>query len=230
MLGFTARMLFRKILVICFTILAVVAGPLHAGAWLREPKSAFVSASTRLTAPPNDLGQSSGYNSYYGEYGVTELFTLGLDLGQGRFGDGKQIGFIRLPLYQPDTGWRAATEWGIGTSRSDFVIRPGLSIGRGTENRHGYGWQSADMSITYHPSTGHWDTKLDITIGTALPEGRRWIMQLQTGQDHGADRFARLAPSIVIPVRDTVHAEFGLSYGVLGEKSLGALAGIWMDF
>jgi hypothetical protein len=227
---FTAIMLRRRIFHVFITILILASGPLHAGAWLREPKTAFVSASTRLTAPPDDLGQAYSYNTFYGEYGVTEQLTLGLDLGQGSFGDSKQIGFIRLPLYQPDTGWRIATELGFGASGVDLVIRPGLSIGRGTENGHGYGWQAADLNITYYPSTGHWDTKLDVTIGTALRKDRRWIMQIQTGQNHGADRFARLAPSIVIPVRDTVHAEFGLSYGVLGEKSLGAMASIWMDF
>ena len=202
-----------------------------AGAWLRERGSLFASASARLSWPQDittwtSLEPTGQYYTFYAEYGLTERLTVGMDLGRSVSGDGKGVAFLRLPLRDRDSGLKIATELGLGQIDGTPVLRPGLSLGLGL--RHG--WLSADGLAEDAPLSGQVDLKLDLTWGWNLPGDRHLILQVQTGAPHGDAPFARLAPSVVVPVTERLSAEVGATWGVTGDASMGVLVGLWAEF
>lgn len=201
-----------------------------ASAWLRDTGDGFISATTRMSWPRDFASAPSRYDTLFLEYGLTGSVTVGLDFGHSVSGDNKQVAFVRLPVWRRDTGWIVANQLGLGHIGGNRILRPSLSIGRGTQTQHGYGWQSADLGIEIYPALGTWDVKLDLTWGIARPKGTFWVLQLQTGKQHGDPAFARLAPSIVRPISARTKLELGLTYGLHGENSIGAMAGMWADF
>ncbi|MEC3861936.1 hypothetical protein VK792_11635 [Mesobacterium sp. TK19101] len=212
-------------------MLCLLAGSLQAGAWPRDRGTGFASLAGRLTWP-GDLSSARpelGYQTAYAEYGLTDRLTGGLDLGRSVSGDLKLIGFLRYPLRERGN-WRSAVELGVGQIDGEPVLRPGLSLGRGTRNAHGYGWLSVDTVAEYGLRSKAIDWKLDATHGFALPRDRKLIVQIQTGLPAGRSAFARLAPSLVFPLGKRFSAEAGLTIGLAGDSGIGMMIGLWSDF
>ena len=69
----------RRIAALCLFTL-VLAGPLGAGPWLRDPRLSFLS----FQATPRSNGQVE--YGFYGERGMTPRLTLGLDLNDNGMG------------------------------------------------------------------------------------------------------------------------------------------------
>ena len=165
-----------------------------------------------------------------GDSGSATDVTFGRDVGSTEAGDDNRIVFAQFPVYQAPESWRIAAQLGLGTIGSERVLRPGLSVGRGTKNRHGYGWQAADLAFEFRPDLGSVHRKMDLTWGIARPKGRRWILQVQAGKQDADPFYARLVPSLVQPVTNRIHAQFGVTYGLTGEDTFGAVSGLWLEF
>ena len=219
------RLLFAALL------LCLPAQDALAGAWPRKQGAGFVSLATRLAWPQDTATWTSPapadhYETFYLEYGLTDRLTLGFDLGRSVSGNGKAIAFAQLPLRQADKGPQLAAQLGVGRISGDAIIRPGLSLGWGRKN----GWVSLDSVAEIALDGGETDYKLDITWGRNLAQDRKLIIQLQTGVQENDPGFARLAPSLVVPVRKKIKAELGATWGLTGDASMGIKFGLWADF
>ncbi len=220
-----------KILLPILVLSCLAASGAEAGAWPRKKGEGFASVSVRLGWPQDmkdwrSLEPTQDYSTLYVEYGLTDRLTLGLDLGHSVSGSGKTVAFLQYPLSQPDKGPRVTAQLGFGMISGDRVVRPGLSLGWGLDK----GWLSIDSVAEAHVEKGLTDYKLDVTWGRNLKSGHKIVLQLQTGQPDGRDAFARIAPSIVIPVRDRFKLEAGATIGLKGDDSVGLKFGIWTEF
>ncbi len=219
----------RVVLLLTCTLGFLPAAAL-AGAWPREKGSVFLSAVSYLSWPQDtttwiSYAPTSRYDTLYLEYGLTARWTIGLDLGRSVSGAEKVVAFARRPLARPEAWLQIAAELGAGQIDGDNVLRPGLSLGMGWDG----GWVNADLLAEHFSDRGETDVKLDLTYGRAL--GRRKVMlQLQAGQQEGDDAFLRVVPSVVQPLWRDVSLEIGVSYGAMGDDSMGLKLGLWTSF
>ena len=219
--------------------LPLLAGAAVAGAWPREKGQVFLSGAARLNWPQElehwtSYEPTGQYYTLYLEYGLTDRITVGFDLGRSVSGNGKSVGFLRLPVRDKAGGLKIAAELGLGKIDGHPVIRPGLSLGLGLER----GWLAADgfAEIAWVDDSDYIapflgvDYKLDLTWGRNLARDRKLILQVQTGKPWGEPFFARFAPSLVLPVTDVFSAELGVTWGATGDSSMGVLLGFWSSF
>ncbi len=210
-------------------LLGADTAPLHAGAWLAPEGHGFASATTRLTWPQDYallgwMEPEGRYDTLYLEYGLTRRVTLGADLGRSISGGGKTLVFLRMPL-KAEGALRLSAELGLGRIEGAQALRPGLSLGLG----HAVGWVNADLLAEIRQGEGT-DYKLDLTLGINLPRKLRAILQVQSGVQQGDPPFARVAPSVVVPLHKHLQIELGGSWGLTGDASAGLLLGIWSEF
>lgn len=206
------------------------AGPVAAGAWPRAEGTWFATAATRLAWPQDtttwvSLAPTQDYQTLYVEYGLTAAWTLGLDLGRSVSGADKTIGFVQYPIRNRDTGLKATVQLGIGQLAGAQVVRPGLSLGWGLRR----GWLSLDSVAEVAIGAGT-DWELDVTWGRRLAGERLLILQAQLGDPAIDPPFARLAPSFVFPLTESLQVETGVTYGLRGDASMGLKFGLWATF
>jgi len=172
------------------------------------------------------LDPTQDYSTLFFEYGLTDRLTLGFDIGHSVGGSGKSVLFLQWPLRQAETGAQVTAQFGLGTIAGQKVLRPGVSVGWGLKN----GWLSIDSVAEAYVDSGRTDLKMDVTWGRNLPRDRKLILQIQTGQPDGYDPFARVAPSLVVPLRGPVKLETGVTWGLTGDTSMGLKMGLWTEF
>ncbi|MCT4556238.1 MAG: hypothetical protein N4A53_16270 [Pelagimonas sp.] len=202
-----------------------------AGAWPKQKGSGFASVATRFSWPQdiealklNPKGE--GYHTFYLEYGLTDQITIGLDMGHSVSGASKTLGFARYPLRSKDKGPRISAALGFGKIGGETVMRPALHLGWGLKK----GWFTIDTMAEYHFGSGDTDYKLDVTWGRNLKKDRKLILQMQTGQQAGDHGFVRLAPSYVRPMGKRLKVETGVTWGLVGDSSMGIKLGLWTEF
>lgn len=218
-------------LVLLSFLLCLSSASAMAGAWPRKAGEGFASATARFSWPQDvqqltSLAPSQEYYTIYVEYGLTDRLTLGVDLGRSVSGSGKSVVFLQYPLLERGTGPRVAAQLGFGQISGRQVIRPGLSVGLGLER----GWLSVDGVAEMRLDSGIADYKIDMTWGWNFDNGRKLILQMQTGAPAGDPVFARFAPSVVFPLNDRLTLETGVAYGLTGDRSFGVLVGLWTTF
>ncbi len=218
----------RCLLLLCCLVAAPAAS---AGAWPRAAGEGFASVAERLAWPRDFLSGPSNYTTFYLEYGLTDALTVGLDLGHSVSGARKSVAFAQVPLIDHPV-WKMTAQIGMGKINEVPVTRPGLSVGRAVRINDGWGWLALDYVVEQSIYTASRDVKLDTTLGVPLPQDRRLILQVQAGKQYGDPRFARLAPSVVMPLRRLpgTYLEVGGTWGVLNEQSVGLLLGAWHEF
>ena len=110
------------------------------------------------------------------------------------------------------------------------MIRPGLSIGRGFSWGDVSGWLAVDSLAEIGTSNGQLDAKIDMTFGVTMPNDWKYLLQLQTGAPYGDPVFARLAPSVVIPIGPDRYVDIGGHLGLTGDNTYGLKLGVWQKF
>lgn len=216
---------------VIFCLLATAPIPARAGAWPQEKGHWFASAAVQLIWPKRlghwvSTAPVSRYDMAYLEYGLTERWTLGADIGRSVSGRDKTVVFLRHPIFPRDTGPKLAAELGFGRIDGLWVLRPGISLGMGWSR----GWIAADALAEVPLGGAALDTKLDVTFGLNLTQERKLLLQLQSGKHRRDAAFLRIAPSYVRPLTDRISAEFGASYGIAGDRGMGLKAGVWAKF
>ncbi|KUF12792.1 hypothetical protein [Pseudoponticoccus marisrubri] len=211
--------------------LSLIAGDAAAGAWPREAGRSFVAGALRFGWPQDPDGRSlrdptQGYHTLYMEYGLTPDWTIGLDLGQSMTGERKMLVWAQYPLRNLQSYPKVTAQLAYGTIAEEAILRPGLSLGWGSEG----GWFTIDSMAEIEIDGGATDYKMDITLGRNLSRGRKLILQMQTGAPDGGDPFARFVPSLVFPVTDMLKIEAGMSYGLQGDEAMGIKLGFWAEF
>lgn len=219
-----------RLLAACI-LLVLSTAPALSGAWPRDRGVGFILTDARLSWPQDVAhrgldGSIQQYYTLYVEYGLTDRWTLGLDLGRSVSGDGKTVVFLQYPLRDRDRGMKATAQLGFGRISGEEIIRPGLAIGWGLAN----GWLTAETVAEIRTDSGLTDLKLDLTWGLTFDNGSKWIMQMQTGRPWASDDFARAASSVVVPLRGGLSVEAGMTWGLFTDESVGVKLGLWKEF
>ncbi|MFP4406652.1 hypothetical protein, partial [Rhodosalinus sp.] len=161
------------------------------------------------------------------DYGLGPRLTLGLDAGRARDGGGKAILFIQ----RAGTAGRFRQSWqlGLGARNRAAVLTPGLSLGLGFGDARRSGWLTAD-AVAPIGADGATDLKLDLTAGLSHPDGRKSILQLQSGRMGDNLPFAKLEASVALPLGRRTSLTLGAFRGLGDNDERGVAIGLWQRF
>ncbi|MDQ2091670.1 hypothetical protein [Marimonas arenosa] len=219
-----------RLIALMAALFAALAGPVAAGAWPRDRKEGFLSATSRISGP-GWAGPYSVYSTTYIEYGLGRRLTAGFDIGHGISGSGKAVVFLRKSLPEMGRGHVVAAELGLGQIAGEPTVRPGLSWGRGITRRSGStGWLSLETVAEFRLDSGRVDLKADFTLGLNHGARLKSILQVQTGVSQGDPSFIRAAPSVAVKLGRKAHVELGLTAGIVGDTDYGLKLGLWREF
>lgn len=231
-------------------LLAIVPATATAGAWPRGKGEGFAAFSLESTNdrsaltwddPSEDPPLARNYLKFYGEYGLTDRYTLGVELEQDYlFRQQQGIVFLTASIV-PDT-WlnRISIELGVGQREGPFgprgtddretVVRPALYYGRGFSTAWGQGWAGADFKAEHRLDTAETAYKLDLTLGLRQTDDTLYYGQIQSSKYPNTDTAARLLLSRVSRINKTFWLETGLIAGLVTDESVGLKVAIWADF
>lgn len=195
-----------------------------AGAWPRSKGHLFVA--TAHYANPG-----GGYSGLYLDFGLTPRLGLGLDWGRSVSGKQKSVVFLRRPVLvdRLPGNLAVAAELGLGVIDQRWVLRPGLSLGRGVTVGGRSGWVSGDV-LAELDRDGGLDLKADLTLGVTFSPRLTGMVQMQMGQPRHDPQFVRVVPSVLWRLRGGAQVEFGLTQEVQGGGATGIKIGLWREF
>jgi len=219
--------------VLVFIVCLMVPSCLWAGAWPREQGTTFVATSANFSA--DAIGAADGYQSFYGEFGVTPKLTFGVKLWRredGRHGDA--MVFASYPLGNSDGEHRFAIGLGAGVrhfsdGRTRPILVPEFHWGKGFDSPLAPGWMSLSAYVGHAFGTDETWAKADFTFGLKPDDKTHLILQLRFhSEPTGAVTI--FAPSYVRELRNGLHIEAGATYRLTGGNRLGLLLGTWVEF
>ncbi|MDF1803227.1 hypothetical protein [Thalassovita sp.] len=208
-------------------LLCFLATPALSGAWMRAKGGWFSDVSSNWST--SDVGTSFS-TTFFGEYGLTDRLTVGLDGYVTQTGAITALYFTRTPLWSNPNGHRLALEIAGGTSAGWAVLRPGLSYGRGISSGWGPGWFAVDASATVNLGTGAVTYKVDSTVGITPSDRWKAILKFHTALPSDGGGSVRIAPSVVMRVGRMFQFEAGLNTTLWGPRQTGLKLGIWTEF
>ncbi|WP_010141821.1 hypothetical protein [Oceanicola sp. S124] len=206
-------------------LLLLLPDPLAAGPWPRGKGAHFLSVTGRMIG--SDSGTWMQSYSLFHEVGLSDRLTLSTDLGGAISGLDKLVSYLSIPLGER-LGFNLALDMGAGQVAGDWVLRPGLSIGRGLSRPSA--WISGELAAEIFPRTGAMDWKFDLTAGLSPGERIKYYAQIQTGQRMGDPAFARLAGSVALRLREGTFLDVGGSVGLANSDPYRLKLGIWQEF
>ncbi|MEL7131811.1 MAG: hypothetical protein AAGK77_05310 [Pseudomonadota bacterium] len=215
----------RTVILLISTALAPAAS---AGAWLQEQGKGFLSQSVVY----EESARLDG--SLYAEYGLRPKLTIGakvdVNMTDGRLGSGTAFVFATKPIPTGEREYKLSYTLGIGATfgvATEPLLRTGLSYGRGIKVKEKYGWVAVDGAVEWAIDDGPNTLKLDTTVGLALNDRFKVMMQVFVTRADG-EMSTTLAPGIIWqPKHD------GLSFVAGVESEDGVLAlklGLWRSF
>lgn len=223
-------------------LLLGLAGPAAGGAWPRGEGKVFLAFGYFATSEAGDLARlaidPSQRVALYGEYGLSEVWTLGLDAAWSS-GEAVQeltgLVFVRRPVWSSGDGTWVSADLGLGVrSESEegaqLRIRPGLSWGRGFESAWGQGWMGVEGSLEYAMPGNDVILKADATLGLKPAEGWMLIAQVQTAWFSDTGAIVKLAPSVVRRLGPGAHVQFGVTVPLAGDSGIGVRISNWLEF
>ena len=211
-----------------FLLILLCGTAAHAGAWLRDQGSGFLS----LSVLQKQTGQTDG--ALYFEYGLRPRLTLGVkvdaDMTAGRVGNGTAIIFARTSVGPRDRPFKITADVGIGTTfghAEGTLLRTGLSYGRGITFARRNGWLAIDGAAEWSLSDGHNTYKLDTTLGLTLNDKAKVMVQVFVNST-GKDNTVTLAPSVIWqPKPDRPSYQIGLE---AQDDTIALRLGLWKSF
>lgn len=261
------QLMLRLALILVFGLCLPGCG--WAGAWPQGKGNLFLSFGYEWTTTRDDLyflagerhyddgrlvGTTSfnsfGYGSIYGEYGLTDRLSLGIDAGEEDAPHTFQwIAFAAYALTPADWRLKASAELGWGRREfpadpkdratlrdlrdggTEVVWRPGLSLGYGFATGWGGGWATLDLRQEQRQTRDETVNKADLTLGLAPSDTSLVYVQLQYSDYPLADATIRLVPSYVRKFGPQVSIETALLADVWGGGDrLGVRLGLWLQF
>lgn len=231
-----------NILIFCIITAQSVlfAQPAHAGAWLRELDTAFLSVGATIRHH-GDLWRTE--NSLYAEYGLRQRLTLGMDINETAGLSGHVLVFARVPVGPVQRHTKMALELGVGghhrQGQWQSMLKSSISVGRGFESRWGAGWFNVDAAVELRRPNRKPTYKLDATLG--LPSVRlsarrriRPLLQFETTYASGKPLIWSIIPGVLIDGRNASTWLIGLERKTAGQSNLGLKFGLkfglWRQF
>ncbi len=211
-------------------IVLLLGSQVHAGPWPREKGKVFLSVSAQSEKSPQ-TGLMNNFSAAYGEYGLTEKLTLGIDLGTDGLTSSKAVAFARFPVLEREGPWLFAVEMGLGVVDTRMAVRPGFTLGRGLSLGQMGGWFTVDTRAVLKGGPRGSFLETDVTLGLNSSERTKTILQLQTGLPSKGSAYAKFAPSLVIVQKKPGHyLEIGASAGLMNAADYGVKVGVWREF
>ncbi len=226
----------------CCLLSLTLAAPLHAGAWLREDGAVFLSFGANLALSEGAWSPVGRDPRLYLEWGLNARTTLAFAAHAGpqnsaRTGEA-QI-FRSLPL--PD-GWGVATVSGglairefdsiqydvdgAETTRVNRLASLGLAWGQGSDT----GWVTIEGRVMADMADGDIEAKLDLTGGYHISPVWSAMLQLQSGRGHTGDSYAKILPSVIYRISDSLRLNAGVSHALTGDRGTGLFVESWIEF
>lgn len=227
--------------------LMLIAPPAQAGPWPRPPGEGFLALS-------HETAGDGGWSAYYGEYGLSRRFTLGIDGGRDTDGGQTAILFLQRAFGDPSGRHRLSASLGLGITETGAGSHPlgqlGLNYGRGFSTGAANGWFAAEAKLRLLPVQGDpvllgagtaeevefspvalgSTAKLDLTLGVALPKDALIFGQLQLEKPQEARLSARLSGSVVRGLSKACKVEFLLAQPLTRADGPAVKLGLWFDF
>lgn len=192
-------------------VLLLISQTCHAGPWPRGAGKSFVALSYEA---PYLTGETRPYSSLYFEYGLSDLWTVGLDAGADLHGSGSALAFLHRPIFSGDSPWKVSAEMAIGTAQIPmgraFVVRPGLSVGRGYSVFNQTGWATLDLFLTYAPDNAFWLGKAEGTVGLNLTRDSKLLLQVTSEQTSLGERYHSVGFGGAYQIKPGLHVISGL--------------------
>ncbi len=217
--------------ILLFLFLMTLAGPVFAGAWLREQNTGFVAAA--ITGFRTEDGSYEYKSSLYAEWGLRPGLTIGLDAEEHQHLYGHALIFARTPVADLGRKGRFAAEFGVGAhhrQKSAWALyKATVSYGNGFESGWGNGWIAIDAALEYRTHDALF-RKLDLTAGLS---SQRWInplLQLESTYTPGRPVYWSARPSVMI------RRKGGSTTWVVGaernafQSNVGIKFALWRDF
>jgi len=223
------KSLFAALLTIC----CCMAQLAHAGAWLREQGTGFVSFSYGA------LKSDQSSTSIFVEYGLSDTTTIGVDINafiaQSEVRNAFGIAFLRRSLGPTDRTSKWSYEVGVGAFWEDEQILPAaksaVSWGRGIQFRERSGWMNVDASLTLEPTLMNHIAKLDATAGLNFSPATTGILELNFSQQQDSDLFGAVEPSVLIkPKRSAFQVKLGAQIPLTQDDDTTVKLGLWRNF
>ncbi len=220
----------------------LLAAPAHAGAWLREDGSVFLSFGANIALGDGTQSPVNHDPSLYVEWGVSRDTTLAFNSFAGMADDSytveaQVIRALPLPeswgvasvsghiaLRQFETVQYDAT--GAETDQLDRLAGVGLAWGRGFDR----GWLSAETRIMTNLADGRIEGKLDLTGGYDIAPDWAAMLQVQSGTGYADDPYAKLLPSVIYRVSDRLRLNAGVTQALTGDQGTGLFLAGWVEF
>ncbi|TCO72131.1 hypothetical protein [Rhodovulum euryhalinum] len=222
------------------------AGSAAAGAWLREDGAAMLAFSHEVME-----GGGGHYTAVYGEYGLSERLTIGIDAGIGAAPDDwKAVAFARMGREFDWLPGRVAAEIGLGAAGSSkasvaAIVQPGLSWGHSFETGAGWAWVNLDAKGVFHltpsseeapattaglPMALDEGCKIDLTLGLNLSPRSQLSLEMRFEDPAEGARSLRLVPGIARRLGTRGWVTLGGIVDLRNDGALGLVLGSRIDF
>lgn len=228
--------------------LSLAAPAAIAGPWARGEGDVFLSfgLTTEDTRTALILGPLDPERTYsvYGEFGLSERFTAGLDLDWGEVSRMGVI-FLRRTLTHPDAALQVAVDAGAGTRTvegqpSQTLTRLGGSVGWGfgawdgrvgqAEFSHEGGWISLDATALFDTEGLDPILQSELTFGLNLSPRTSGILAFTAEEWPGAEPVVTARPSITFALTNRTRVQAGAHAALDGSEVVGLSLSLWQDF
>jgi hypothetical protein len=233
----------------CMAVAALVcAAPAIGGPWALEDGSVFLSVT--LSAEDQRAALMAGQFdsdpafSAYGELGLGQGFTAGLELDWGTSSEMGTV-FMRYTLSEPSAAVQFAIDGGVAGRSVDgqadeTLFRLGASLGSsfgtgpdapfGMAMMRGGGWLAVDGAafLDDDGTLSIWRT--EATLGVHLSDRLRAIFALKAEEYPQSPVLVTARPSVVLSMGEGTSVQAGLFAGLSGSDAVGLSLSLWRDF
>ena len=223
---------------VCAIIALVLAGPVRAGAWLRGEDTGFLAVTSTMRGPL-ELQMFETETALYGEYGLLENLTLGVDLNYRDTKSGHGLVFVRLPIGRTDRAWRFAGELGLGKhlwqdawGNQHWVpmAKTAVSVGRGLPTKHG-GWINVDTAVEWRNSGKEPLYKIDGIIGIGLWPKLDGLFKVETAYNDSVGFGWAVTPGLAWRQNERNRLVLGVEFREVADwRTTGLTLSFWRDF
>lgn len=222
---------------------AVVAGP-----WARDAGDVFLSFGATVEdargAVMNGNGTPETVVSTYGEWGLGQRLTAGLDLS---YGESSRIGsvFLRRTLTASDAPVQLALHAGLAHQDRDgqdsgALLRIGGSIGRGfgaTAEQVGWmalshegGWTTLEAAAYLDRNGEVQIWQIEAVLGMRMSDRWTTLWALKAEDWSQSETVVTARPSLLYTIGEGTTVQAGLVAGLSNSDSLGLAFSLWRDF
>ncbi len=228
-------------------VLSICPPPAAAGPWAREDGAVFLSLMLSAEEPRASFatGQFTADPaiSVYGELGLGQGFTAGLELDWGTSSQMATV-FARYTLTSPSAPVQFAVDGGLAQRSldgqpTDGLLRVGGSLGASFSQTDspplglpmpGNGWATLDAAAFFHDDGALSIWRTEATVGLHVSDRLRAIFALKTEEWPQSGLSVTARPSLVLSISEGTSLQGGLVTGLRGSDTLGVSLSLWQEF